>query len=146
MKKQTKRIFSAIFCFVLIAALALTACSCGGKNNDNSGSPSSVTVTDNIGSGSTTFGFTATLKDGVVKNYLVSTDKATVGEALSELGIISGEEGPYGLYVKTVCGQTLDYDTDGYYWAFYENGNYAVSGVDTTNIDTTVTYELRAQK
>ena len=60
--------------------------------------------------------------DGNETNFVVSTDKETVGDALLELNLIEGEEGDYGLYVKTVNGITADYDTDGTYWAFYVNG------------------------
>lgn len=49
----------------------------------------------------------------------------TVGKALLDQGVIAGEDSSYGLYVKTVNGTTLDYDTDGMYWAFYINGEYA---------------------
>ena len=52
--------------------------------------------------------------DGNETNFVVSTDKETVGDALLELNLIEGEEGDYGLYVKTVNGITADYDTDRY--------------------------------
>ena len=48
--------------------------------------------------------------------------------------MIEGEDGPYGLYVKTVNGITADYDKDGLYWAFYVDDAYAISGVDKTAI------------
>ena len=49
------------------------------------------------------------------------------------LNIISGEESDYGLYIKEVIGITADYDTDGTYWAFYIDGQYAATGVDMTD-------------
>ncbi|MBQ2119193.1 MAG: DUF4430 domain-containing protein, partial [Clostridia bacterium] len=48
----------------------------------------------------------------------------------------------YGLYVKKVNGITADYDTDKAYWAFYLNGEYASTGVDSTDIDENVKYSL----
>ena len=69
-----------------------------------------------------------------------------VGEALQELGVLKGEEGPYGLYIKAVNGKTLDYEKDGAYWAFYVDGAYAVTGVDETDIVETSVYQLRAEK
>ena len=39
-----------------------------------------------------------------------------------------------------------DYDVDQYYWAFYIDGEYGVSGVDTTNIEEGVTYSLERTK
>ena len=64
----------------------------------------------------------------------VASDKSTVGEALSSIGLISGEQGDYGLYVKTVNGITADYDKDGTYWAFSVNGELSQKGVDQTYV------------
>ena len=83
--------------------------------------------------------------DGTTKAYNVLTDKTTVGEALLDAQIIAGEDGQYGLYVKTVDGETLDYDTDGKYWAFYINGEYGMTGVDMTDITEGTAYEFRAE-
>ena len=69
-----------------------------------------------------------------------------LGEPLTELGLIAGEESQYGLYVTTVDGETLDYNTDGMYWAFYVDGDYASTGVDTTPITEGATYALTATK
>ena len=52
----------------------------------------------------------------------------------------------YGLYVKTVNGITLDYDTDGMYWAFYINGEYVQTGVDATGVEDGAVYAFRAEK
>ena len=78
--------------------------------------------------------------------FTIKTDKDTVGAALLENGLIAGEEGAYGLYVKVVNGITADYDIDGSYWSFYINGEYAMSGVDTTTIEEGVTYKLEYTK
>lgn len=84
--------------------------------------------------------------DGNETNFVVNTDKETVGDALSEQNLIEGEEGDYGLYVKTVNGITADYDTDGTYWAFYVNGEYASTGVDSTPVNEGDTYEFKVEK
>lgn len=78
--------------------------------------------------------------------FTVKTDKDTVGEALLEHGLIAGEEGAYGLYVKVVNGIVADYDVDKSYWAFYVNGEYAMTGVDTTKITQGETYRLEYAK
>ena len=72
----------------------------------------------------------------------VNTDAKTVGEALAELSIVAGEESEWGLYVKTINGITADYDTDGTYWAFYIDGEYAMTGVDATEIDEEAIYSF----
>ena len=78
--------------------------------------------------------------------FTVNTDKETVGEALLEHELIAGEDGQYGLYIKTVNGITADYDVDQSYWAFYADGEYAMAGVDMTEIDEDVTYQLAYTK
>lgn len=99
-----------------------------------------------LGEGNTVFVFTVTDKDGKETVFEISTDKAVVGEALQELGLIEGDEGAYGLYVKKVNGITADYDTDGTYWAFYVNGEYAMTGVDVTDIKAGDTYSFKIAK
>ena len=74
--------------------------------------------------------------------FTIKTDKDTVGAALLEHDLISGEEGQYGLYVKVVNGMTADYDKDQSYWAFYINGEYAMTGVDSTEITEGSVYQL----
>lgn len=74
--------------------------------------------------------------------FTIKTDKKTVGEALFEHDLISGDEGEFGLYVKTVNGITADFDVDKTYWAFYIDGEYATEGVDVTEITEGATYQL----
>ena len=99
-----------------------------------------------LGEGSVKFTFIVVDADGNETNFVVSTDKETVGDALLEQNLIEGEEGDYGLYVKTVNGITADYDTDQTYWAFYVNGEYASTGVDSTPVNEGDTYEFKVEK
>jgi hypothetical protein len=78
--------------------------------------------------------------------FTIKTDKTMVGEALMEHGLIAGEQGAYGLYVKQVNGMTADYDVDQTYWAFYVNGEYGGAGVDMTEINEADTYQLELTK
>ena len=98
-----------------------------------------------VGEGKTAFTVEVVQLDGTAIKFTVNTDKATVGEALLDLGIVAGDTTEYGLYVKTVNGVTLDYDADGAYWAFYINGEYASTGVDATNIEAGATYTLKGE-
>ena len=66
--------------------------------------------------------------------FTIHTDADTLGEALLEHELIAGEDSQYGIYVKTVNGILADYDVDKSYWGFYQNGEYLMSGVDTTAI------------
>jgi len=149
---QLKKVLSFILCTVLIAAIALVSIGCnddGGESStptktESGANSDKVTVTE-VGEGETKFNFNVVDVDGNMSEFLVKTDKKTVGAALIELALIAGDEGPYGLYVKTVNGITLDYDKDGKYWAFYIDGKMAPSGVDSTDIVEGATYEFKAE-
>lgn len=108
-------------------------------------SESSDTDSNVLGEGETVFYFTVTDLEAEETAFEIHTDKTTVGEALLDLGLIAGEDGDYGLYVKTVNGLTVDYDTDGKYWAFYIDGAYAMTGVDMTDITAGATYAFKAE-
>ena len=69
-----------------------------------------------------------------------------VGAALLALNVIAGDEGQYGLYVKTVNGITADYDKDQTWWAFYVDGVSASAGVDSTDIVNGSTYGFKVEK
>lgn len=64
--------------------------------------------------------------------YEVSTDAEYLGDAIRETeGLtVEGTEGDYGLMVTTVNGVVADYNTNGAYWAFYVDGEYATYGMD----------------
>ena len=158
-----KKFLALLLCIVMLASVSVVAAGC--KSNTVSTEPqttaapqtsvpettvggsqpvstSDVTV---LGEGATEFTFTVTDLDGKETIFEIHTDKATVGEALVDLGLIAGETGDYGLYVKTVNGVTLDYDKDGKYWAFYVNGEYSVTSVDSTKIEPGASYAFKAE-
>ena len=136
----------------LVMVLALAACGNQAQDNGGAGNDADVvtdgTVADGatVGQVKTAFTMEVTQLVGTTVTFTVNTDKETVGEALLELGIVAGDDTEYGLYVKTVNGVTLDYDTDGAYWAFYINGEYAMTGVDATSIEAGASYTLKAEK
>ena len=138
MKKTIfSRILSLILCFVLVAAIALVGSGCGAKET-KSDTPSSSNV---LGEGETEFTVSITFSDGSEKAYTVNTDKKTVGEALKEVELISGEDG----MVFTVDGETVKYEDGGKYWAFYIDGEYAMTGVDATEITAGATYSFKVE-
>ena len=145
--QKIKSIIASFVCIVLIAAMALciTGCSDTAGNDVSNNSNVASTEATTLGEGKTAFNFTVIDKDGKEAKFEIKTDKTTVGDALLENNLIAGEDSEYGLYVKTVNGVTLDYNTDGKYWAFYVDGAYATSGVDTTNIVAGATYTFKAE-
>lgn len=139
---ESKKILSLLLVLMLCAAIAMTGCS----DNSSPALPGEVPTAAKIrGEGQTVFLLTVTDADGRETAYEIHTDKTVVGDALLALGLIAGEESEYGLFVKTVDGITVDYDTDGKYWAFYVNGAYAMSGVDTTEIEAGASYAFKVE-
>lgn len=143
----TKKLLLTVLCIVLIAAMALFTTGCS-KNNANHETPSTNQSTEPSipadvtvkGEGNTSFYFNVTNTDGTVTKFLVKTDKKTVGEALLDLKLITGDSSDYGLYVTSVNSITADWNTECAYWAFYINGEYAQTGVDATDITAGATY------
>ena len=122
---------------VLVRALSLAACA---------KAPTPTQVTEPSGQTEATLTFTFRMVNGeTVEEKTVTTTKAKAGEALLEQGLIQGEEGPYGLYVKTVLDVTLDYDKDGAWWGVYVNGESSLVGVDSVVLEEGMIVELRAE-
>ena len=140
MKKAIKTSISLLL--ALIVVLSLASCDYFNRRELPEIWQDAIYVKDTeVGEGSKTF----TLKVEVEENsvtFTVHTDAETVGEALLELGLLAGDESQYGLYIKQVNGMTADYDVDQTYWAFYINGEYAMTGVDTTPITEGEIYSL----
>ena len=141
---RIKHPLSFALCVVLSAAMALfTGCNETKPISSTDVTPTDITV---VGQGNTSFDFSVTDQDGNTTYFTVNTNQTTVGAALLENNLIAGEEGDYGLYVKQVNGITADFNVDGSYWAFYVNGEYAVSGVDLTEIKAGESYAFKVEK
>ena len=160
-KNGLNKLLALLLALVMVLSLA----ACGNKAQDNDAADKdagAVTDTDNntgdtgdaaapqdrvvadgdvIGEGKTAFTVEVAQLDGTSITFTVNTAKA-----LLELGGVAGDTTEYGLYITTVNGVTLDYNTDGAYWAFYINGEYASTGVDATNIEAGASYALKAEK
>ncbi|MGN0340072.1 MAG: DUF4430 domain-containing protein [Lachnospira sp.] len=149
-KKRNTKSLSLFLCMLLTVAMALSAIGCNSSSNSGTVTSNETTAVSSgsnvLGEGKTKFTFTVVDKDGNETEFEIHTDKETVGQALQELNLIAGENSEYGLYVKTVNGITADYDTDKVYWAFYVNGTYATSGVDTTPVKEGDTYSFKVEK
>lgn len=92
--------------------------------------------------GEKAFTVTVVHADGQSRDFSYRTDEEYLGDALVSEGLIAGEEGAYGLYVKTVDGETADYDRDGAYWAFYVGDDYAQLSIDQTPVHDGDTFQL----
>ena len=138
MKKHSLSV-SLLPVILLLCMVMLTGC----KNNDTAPLWNSAVYTEDkeLGTGVNTAVVEVEVQDKKVL-FTVHTDADTVGAALIENGLISGEQGAYGLYVKTVNGILADYDQDQSYWAFYIGDDFAASGVDLTEITEGAVYRL----
>ena len=94
-----------------------------------------------FGEGSKTVQVEVKIEDQSV-TFTIKTDRELLGDALTDHGLVEGEMKQYGLYVKKVNGMLADYDVDKTYWALYKNGEYSMTGVDTTPIADGEHYEL----
>ena len=131
MNEIIKNRFRSVLSLVLVAAMVLMFAACGQKQVEEKPEVSQ----DQQEFVEKSFKFQVTDLDGTKKEFEVKYDEEkTVGEALTNEGLISGEEGQYGLMVDTVDGQKYDYNEDGAYWLLYINGEYAMTGVDSTPI------------
>lgn len=161
-----KNIISRVLCLVLAAIMTFSFAACNKKAADMDADVSTTTTTaaatkeavktegtkdapvvkGTMEGAQYGFHFEVKTAENEVSYYDVYSNKSTVGAALLELGMIAGEDSEYGLYVKEVNGVKADYDTDGTYWAFYVNGDYAMTGVDSTDIENGSTYTFAVEK
>lgn len=81
--------------------------------------------------------------NGESKEFSIRTDAEYLGEALmehTEIGVI-GEDGPYGLYIKTVDGETCS-DAEQTFWSVSLSGESLMVGADQQPIQDGEHYEL----
>ena len=137
-----KRTVTSIMAIAIMLMIALGLCSCE-INQENGDLWDNATYTEDVtlGNGSTTIQVEVKVGEKSV-TFTIKTDAATLGDALLEHDLIAGEQGDYGLYVKKVNGITADYDINHTYWGFYKNGEYLMTGADTTNIADGEHYEI----
>ena len=156
MKNGIISLISLISLFLLVSLSVFALASCNQPADSESESSegetaldpndpwSSAIYTENkeFGEGAKTCTVLVTVGDHNV-TFTLHTDEEYLGAALLAHELITGEEGAYGLYVKTVNGVRAVWEEDGTYWALYVNGGYGMTGVDTTPITDGDAFELR---
>ena len=143
--KRNKKITGKILTGLMIAVLAVGLTGCQKKDEAAVVTTSVYEDGAVLGEGENVFPLTVVNTAGEETNLEIHTDKEIVGEALTELDVIAGEDGDFGLYIKSVNGEFVDYDADGKYWAFYINGEYAMTGIDQTTITEGDAYTLKVE-
>ena len=135
-----------IIASVLLLALCLALAACGSNTDtDLLWENARYTEDTTLGEGAKTVTLKVEAGERSV-TFTVKTDENILGDALFALGLVEGEEGQYGLYVKKVNGITADYDVDGHYWGFYKNGEYMMTGIDMTEFADGECFELVREK
>ena len=140
-----KAIIKSTACVILSIVFVFCLISCNTVEKAGVWENATYRKDTELGSGAKTLKVEVKAEEQTV-TFTVKTDKATVGEALMENGLIDGENGPYGIYVKSVIGLTLDYETDGMYWAFYIGEELSPTGADMTEIADGQVYRFVATK
>ena len=157
MKRRTRSILAALLAMLmLLGALTLTSCkepeaTTAGTTNGNETPASTMwddaTYTENaeVGAGAKTFTLTVTA-DGKSVVLTVHTDKDNLADALLEYGLVEGDDGQYGLYVKKVNGILADYSVDQHYWNLLEDGKATSTGASGVNVTDGANYEFKRIK
>ena len=112
---------------LLLAVILTFSAACNPPSNEPSNQQKSFTFEVTDATGNTT-------------SQTISTTEATVGAALIEKGLIEGDDTDFGLMVSHVNGIRADFNEDGAWWAIYIDGEMAMAGVDSIDIEEGVTY------
>ncbi len=80
-------------------------------------------------------------KDASLKTFTCHTDREYLGEMLADEDLVSGEEGPYGLFITTVDGETAD-DAAQEWWCITKNQEMLNTSADQTPVSDGDKYEL----
>ena len=129
----------------LLISLCLCLAGCGNKTETDLWENAIYTEDAELGNGATTI-YVDVIAEEKTVTFTINTDKDTVGDALVENKLVSGEKGAYGLYVKFVNGIEADYDKNQSYWAFTKGGESLMTGVDGEKIQADAHYELTYTK
>ena len=152
MKKSiTVKWLSLVLCLALLAAASLSTVAFAETGTETAGE--TVILMNGtkeepvvLGEGELSFVFEVIDPDANESWFEIHTDSETVGAALLENSLIAGSESEYGLYVTSVCGIELIWSEENpHYWAFYINGEYAQTGVDTTEAEEDALYLFKAE-
>ena len=75
------------------------------------------------------------------KTFTIRTDAETLRGALEQENLVSGEEGEFGLYIKTVDGETAD-EAQQQWWCVSKSGEMLMTGVEEAMIADGEHYEI----
>ncbi len=135
-----------ILSLILAAVLAISLVACGGKAGDASSAPASSSaapVSSAAEAPKAHLTVAVTYADGKTETFSIDTAAKTLRAALEQENLIEGEESQYGLFVQKVNGVAA---AENAYWAFYQGGEYLMTGVDTTPVADGDTFEIKHEE
>lgn len=138
MKKITAFLLALALSFTLIFVV-----SCGSETEP--WDEAIYTENQTMGEGKTNFALEVCVGENKV-TFNLSTNEKMLDKALLELELIEGKDDKYGLYIERVNGILADYSIDQTYWALYVDGEYAMTGISSTEVKPGVTYKLSREK
>ena len=92
--------------------------------------------------GSKTITVTVVHKNETSKDFTYHTDEEYLGPVILDNGLVEGENGQFGLYIKVVDGEQAIYEVDNAYWSLYVGEEAAMQGADLTPIVDGGVYKL----
>lgn len=135
-----------INCIFVAFLLCISLISCGEKTNAHDlWQTATYTEDTEFGSGEKTLTVKVIAEEKSII-FTLHTDKDILADVLTEYKLISGEQGAYGLYVKSVNGIYADYNTTKSYWSLNKDGEYMTVGVDSAEITGGESYEFIYKK
>lgn len=75
------------------------------------------------------------------KSFVYQTEAEYLGEVLAENDLAQGTEGPYGIFITTVDGETAD-EAKQQWWCITKEGEMLNTSADSTPIQDQAQYEL----
>ena len=132
-----RTLLTAVLCVMMLACM--TACT--KEEEKGIWADAKYTEDTELGKGSKTVKVVVEAEEKKI-TFTIHTDETILGDALMAHELVEGEDGDFGLYIKKVNGMLADYDVDQTYWGFYQNGEYMMTGVDTTEFADGDQYEL----
>ncbi|MBR5508164.1 MAG: DUF4430 domain-containing protein [Clostridia bacterium] len=128
------KIFKKSMLAVLCMVLCFSFISCN-KAEEKVSLWENATYTDNqvFGDGSKTIILEVKAEEKSVE-FTFRTEAEILADVLTEHNIISGEEGPYGIYVTSVNGIEAIYEENQSFWSLERNGLQLTTGVSETGI------------
>lgn len=118
MTKQTKKLFALAGAALVLAAVLLGVWLLNAPRGSE---------------GAKALGLTVAYADGSTDEFNFTTDAEFLRAALEEQQLVEGDEGEYGLFVKSVNGVTAD-ESQQQWWCLTKGGAEVMTGVDSTPI------------